>query len=54
MSLEDDKGIGSEDKPHMHALVLTFEGKDKITQKWTSFEGGKEKDSTVMSLTRAN
>ena len=39
-------------EPHMHALTVLFNDDDHITQKWVSFEKGKEKESFEISLTR--
>jgi hypothetical protein len=35
----------------MHALTVTFEGKDTIVQQWTRFDGTK-KESMEMAFTR--
>ena len=37
---------------HMHALTLSFPDKNRLIQKWTFFEDGKEKGVTVLTLTR--
>jgi hypothetical protein len=37
---------------HMHALTISFAGKDHITQKWTLFVDGKEKETSVFELSR--
>lgn len=38
--------------PHMHALTITFHGKDKITEDWTMQSEGKDQMHAVMELTR--
>jgi hypothetical protein len=42
---------GSND-PHMHSCVLTFEGDDKIVQKWAMWKDGAETMQTTVTLTR--
>jgi hypothetical protein len=37
---------------HMHALKLTFEGKEKITAAWDYFKGGRKVDVTKFTVTR--
>jgi len=37
---------------HMHALTIIFEDNDRITEKWTLFEEGKEKGATTFTLNR--
>ena len=37
---------------HMHALTISFVGKDRIIQKWTLFSGGKEAETSVFELSR--
>ncbi len=37
---------------HMHALKLTFDGKDKLVQDWKLFKDGTEAGSTIIALTR--
>ncbi len=50
-SLAGDSGIDAAE-PHMHALSLSFDGPNKVTQRWAMFESGKEKDATTIALTR--
>lgn len=38
--------------PHMHALTITWKDPDNIVADWQSWENGKPKDSTVMTLAR--
>jgi len=51
--LIEGSGIDVQKEPHMHTLVLSFESKDRMTQKWTLFEEGKAKETTAIHLTRA-
>lgn len=37
---------------HMHALTISFDSKDNITQTWTLYEKGKKKSDVVIKLTR--
>ncbi|MBV9079732.1 MAG: hypothetical protein JO102_01285 [Elusimicrobia bacterium] len=37
---------------HMHALTLQMPKPDQLVQKWTSWEGGKEKDTSTFTFTR--
>jgi hypothetical protein len=37
---------------HMHALTITFEDADTISQDWKLFEDGKLKDSHPFTLKR--
>jgi hypothetical protein len=46
-------GVDEKSEMHMHALTLTFEDADTITQDWTLFEGGKAKESHPFTLKRA-
>ena len=54
--LEFDFAGGSNVDPskdaHMHALKLTFEGKDTITAAWDYFKDGKKVDVTKFTVTR--
>jgi hypothetical protein len=54
ISLELDKKseIGPKDQ-HMHALTLTFDGPDKLTQNWSCYTDGKVTEPCVFSLSRA-
>lgn len=47
-----NNGLTSTKEPHMHALTITMTTPDQMTQEWTSFEGGKKKDTTTFTLTR--
>lgn len=37
---------------HMHSMVLSFVDENKITQRWTMFEGGEAQQAHDMHLTR--
>ena len=39
---------------HIHAAALQFNGKDKMIQRWTSFEPGKEKQMVEIAYTRTH
>jgi hypothetical protein len=45
-------GVDASSGMHMHALTITFEDTDTITQNWQLFENGKLKDSHPFSLKR--
>ena len=45
-------GVNAQSETHMHALTLTFEDADTITQDWRLFEDGKSKDSHPFTLKR--
>ncbi|SRR5258708_31739511 len=45
-------GLDAKSETHMHALAITFEDADTITQDWKLFEGGKLKDSHPFTLKR--
>ncbi len=38
----------------MHAVNVAFVDKDHLVSKWTSFEGGKEKETMTFTLARKN
>lgn len=50
--LSPRSAIGA-DEPHMHALTLTLEDADHVTQEWTMYEGGAAKDKTTTKLSRS-
>jgi hypothetical protein len=37
---------------HMHALTLEFPSENTLVQKWTSYEGGRPKDTMTFTFTR--
>ena len=45
-------GVNAQSEMHMHALTLTFEDPDTITQDWKLFEEGKLKHSQPFTLKR--
>ena len=45
-------GVNPQSEMHMHALTLTFEDPDTITQEWKLFEDGKLKHSQPFTLKR--
>lgn len=45
-------GVDAKSEMHMHALTVTFDDADTITQDWKLFEGGKMKDSHPFTLKR--
>ena len=53
LSLADSPGIDAAKDVHMHALSLAWQDPDHVTQVWTSYEGGKPKETTTITLSRA-
>ena len=49
-NLTKDADIDVADETHMHSLTIKFEGKDKMTQYWTQFEGGVESQVVAITL----
>src|SRR5215469_8674412 len=45
-------GVDAKSEMHMHALTITFDDADTITQDWKLFENGKMKDSHPFALKR--
>ena len=45
-------GVDAKSEMHMHALTITFNDADTITQDWRMFEDGKMKDSHPFTLKR--
>jgi hypothetical protein len=45
-------GIASADEPHMHALTLTFNGKDELKQDWGCFKDSKANGHVTINLQR--
>jgi hypothetical protein len=45
-------GVKAKSEMHMHALTITFQDADTITQDWKMFEDGKLKDSHPFTLKR--
>ncbi len=53
ISLDFDPKCGvNKAEMHMHALTITFEDADTITQDWTMFQNGRAKDSHPFTLKR--
>jgi hypothetical protein len=50
--LAQDAAIDAAHEPHMHALTLTFTGKNKMKQHWTQFAGGEKKKEVTISFKR--
>jgi hypothetical protein len=44
--------LDSKKDAYMRSLTITVVDKDRIVEKWTLFEGGKEKETTVFELSR--
>ncbi len=50
--LAQDTGIDAAREPHMHALTLTFAGKNEMNQHWTQFAQGEKKKVVVITYQR--
>jgi hypothetical protein len=50
--LAPDAAIDAAREPHMHALTLTFAGKDAMQQHWTQFAQGENKKVVVIAYKR--
>ena len=50
--LTHDSDIDVAKDMHMHTGTVRFDGQDKVTQTWTKFEGGKEKQAVKIAYTR--
>ncbi|TDJ53364.1 MAG: hypothetical protein E2O43_01795 [Nitrospina sp.] len=50
--LAGDAPIDAAHEPHMHALTLTFAGRDEMQQHWTQFADGKKQKVVVISYKR--
>ena len=51
--LAQDAPIDAAHEPHMHALKLTFSGKNEMQQDWTQFAQGEKKKVVTISFKRA-
>ena len=51
LSLAEGSGIAPGEQ-HMHALTLTWQDPNHLTQAWTGYEGGKAKPPMIMTLSR--
>lgn len=52
LDLAKDSDIDVAREMHIHSATILFNGNDKITQQWTSFEGGKKKQVTEIAYKR--
>ena len=50
--LAQDGSVDAGHEPHMHALTLTFAGKNEMKQRWTQFAQGKKKKVVMISYKR--
>ncbi len=50
--LARDAPIDAAHEPHMHALTLTFAGKDEMQQHWTQFAQGEKKKVVMIAFKR--
>jgi len=48
----DNPNLASVKEPHMHALNISFDNKDSITQTWTLYDKGKKKSDVTINLVR--
>lgn len=53
-SFSPRNSIDPEKEVHMHALTITLNDTNHMTQKWVSFENGKEKETHIFNYTRVN
>jgi hypothetical protein len=49
---EKSHGLSSVNETHMHALRISFDNKDSITQTWSLYEKGEKKSDVVIKLAR--
>jgi len=49
---EKTPNLLSTEETHMHALTISFDGKDSITQTWSLYEKGEKKSDVVITLVR--
>ncbi len=52
MDLSPDSDIDEANEGHIHSVTFKFEGKDKMTQIWTSHKGGKKDMVVKMAYNR--
>ena len=52
MDLASDSDIDVAKEMHIHSTSIQFEGHDKMTQRWTSFSGGKKAMVVTMAFNR--
>ena len=48
----DGANIDPEKDAYMRSLTITFVDKNRISEKWTLFKGGKEQGTSVFELSR--
>jgi hypothetical protein len=51
-AMKGASGISSTKEPHMHSLNIKWNGKDKMTEEWTSFVNGKQKDTATFNFSK--
>jgi len=49
---EKNPGIASPNETHMHALTITIDGKDSISNTWTLYDKGEKKSDVSVKLAR--
>jgi len=49
---EKNSNLSSLKETHMHALTISFDSKDSITQTWSLYENGEKKSDVVIKLVR--
>lgn len=52
LDLSKDSSIDVARETHIHSATIQFRGDDKMTQQWTSFEGGKKKQVVEIAYKR--
>lgn len=52
MDLSKDSDIDVAREIHIHSLTILFDGDDKMTQQWVSFDNGKKKQVTEIAFQR--
>ena len=50
--LVSNNDIKADTEPHMHAMTISFVDDNNIVEHWTLYEGGKEKETATLELTR--
>jgi len=49
---EKDHGLSAMNETHMHALKISFDGRDHITQTWSLYDKGEKKSDVMIKLAR--
>ena len=52
MDLSKDSDIDVASESHIHSLAILFDGNDKMTQQWVSFDDGKKKQVVEIAFKR--